>query len=208
MGTEETWAGQYSRLECMMNENIEPGLPKENRLSVLSSTDSAIGTTTALTLRGQKEMSGMDCGEEFDCRDANGAGFYMFDTDKMLGKDKPIVHGHWGVYHNRGNAHYSLPGMVKWLYSHLTFDMPLPDVCKPGCEPQYTLPPVSTRRRLLFATQPPAEAIQCLAPPEGEFDDFGAFLANEWYEQSFASSVQATPAIADLRDAYIAAGMA
>jgi hypothetical protein len=81
MGTEKTFAGSFSRMECMTNENIEPGLPKDKRLSVLSSTDSAIGTTTADTLRVQKEMSGYDCGDDFDCRQPNGAGYYLFDTE-------------------------------------------------------------------------------------------------------------------------------
>jgi hypothetical protein len=79
-GTEQTYRGQYTRFECMMNENLEPGLPKEQRLSVISSVDSTIGTITALTLQSQKDMSGFDCGEDFDCRQPNGAGYFLFDS--------------------------------------------------------------------------------------------------------------------------------
>jgi hypothetical protein len=122
----------------------------------------------------------------------------------MLGPDKPIVHGHWGVWHARGNAHYTMTGMAKWLYSQLSYNTPLPDVCRPDCRIQYSLPMLGSRR-LLFASQPPAEAYKCLAPPVGEFgDDFGAYLVNEWYTQSYQSSIQASPYIAEVLAAHLA----
>jgi hypothetical protein len=84
MGSEQTHKGEFVRLECMTNEQIEPGLPKEKRLAVIPSTISTIGTTTAETLRTQKEMSGFDCGEDFDCRQANAAGYFVFDTARLV----------------------------------------------------------------------------------------------------------------------------
>jgi hypothetical protein len=97
-----------------------------------------------------------------------------------------------------------MTGMHKWLYAQLSYDKPLPDVCKPGCEIQYNLPPLGSRR-LLFASQPPAETYQCLAPPAGEFgDDFGAYLVNEWYTQSYATALQVSPYIAETLAFYLA----
>jgi hypothetical protein len=120
----------------------------------------------------------------------------------MLGPDKPIVIGHWGVWHMRGNAHYTFTGMSKWLYSQLSYDTPLPDVCKPGCEIQYALPPLSSRR-LLFASQP-AEPYQCLAPPAEFGGAFGSYLANDWYTQSYEAAAGADPYVADVLEAYLA----
>jgi hypothetical protein len=68
-------------------------------------------------------------------------------------------------------------------------------MCKPGCNIQYELPPLSSRR-LLFATVPPPEPFQCLAPPAEFGSRFGSYLANDWYAESYALVLQADPTIA------------
>jgi hypothetical protein len=83
----------------MTNDVVARYLPENKRRATLSSTDGAIGTTPAESLRLMKEMSGRDCGTEYDCLEADGSGFYIFDTAKI---GKPVVHGHWALWRLRG----------------------------------------------------------------------------------------------------------
>jgi hypothetical protein len=104
-------------------------------------------------------MSGMDCGEELDCRSENGSGFFTFDAATVLGVSKPVIYAHWVFWHAHGNDHYTIPGMFKWLTSMLTHNSALPEACTPGCQVQYTFPTAASSRRLLFASQPDPEPI-------------------------------------------------
>jgi hypothetical protein len=164
--------------ECLSNAALGNSLPKEMRRSIISSTDGKFGSTPAEVLAMQKELSGYDCGEDYDCIQPDGSGYYVFDSDTI---GKPLPHGLWFLWAFRGQGLYSYTELFKWTIASITPD-DAPDVCKPGCEPQYSLPAPSSRRRLLFAIQP---SNFCVEP---DMADFGTYLVNEWYDLHVATA--------------------
>jgi hypothetical protein len=164
--------------ECVSDAALGTSLPKEMRRSIISSTDGVQGTTPAEVLAMQKELSGYDCGDDYDCLQPDGSGYYVFDSD-IIGK--PLPQGVWGIWSFRGQSPYSYSELFKWTIGSITSE-DAPDVCKPGCEPQYSLPAPSLRRRLLFAAQP---SNLCVEP---DMADFGTFLVNNWYATSVATA--------------------
>jgi hypothetical protein len=101
-------------------------------------------------------MSGYDCGDDYDCIQKDGSGYFVFDTSKI---GLPIVHGHWGVFTVRGQEVWSLAELFRWLWSRLPSDSAQPQKCKPGCDKSYSFPPLledadSAGRRPLFASTP------------------------------------------------------
>jgi hypothetical protein len=162
----------------MTNEAIEPYLSKNKRLSVISSSDGKWGgdNTSAAVIADQKELSGFDCGDDFDCRQADGSGYLVFDSSTI---GKPLVQGHWVYWTLRGQEPHSFVELLRWSLSSVLPQDTAPPVCKPGCTKQYTLP-MPSRRRLLFSSMPEEDAF-CTAP---DTEDFGSFLVNEWYDQS------------------------
>jgi hypothetical protein len=151
-GTDQWWLGKYSRLECMTATALEPFLPRHRRRSAITSTDFSFGDTPADVLRIQKEMSGYDCGENFDCLSPDGSGYYVLDVNRI---GRPMYHGHFGLWQFRGQDPWSFVESMRWLMAFFPSDEPRPDVCRPGCSTQYSFPAVDgPRRRPLFASNP------------------------------------------------------
>jgi hypothetical protein len=174
-GVESDRLGVTTRLECLTSSAVAESLPNNKRRSAISSTDGRFGATPAEVIEDQKEFSGYDCGDSFDCLQDDGSGYVVFDTSTI---NKTIPHGGWGVWSVRGQSSYTVSEHLKWLLSAISPEPPAA-ACQPGCVPQYDLP-MAARRRLLFSSMP-AEAEMC---PATDMPDFGTFLVTAWLAQA------------------------
>jgi hypothetical protein len=169
-GVADTSATPTVRLDCLVSSAVETYLPKNKRRSAISSTDGRFGSTPEEVLAIQKEFSGFDCGDAFNCIQEDGSGYIVFDTSTI---GKVIQNPLWAIWSVRGQDPYSCSELLKWLHSTISAAQ-LPAACEPGCVKQYSLPMAS--RRLLFASMP-AEAELCPAP---DVPNFGEYLTNKW----------------------------
>merc|ERR1712007_95171 len=89
------------------------GIAKERRRFVIGENDLIIGARPELLFKGQKEMSGYDCGSSYQCLNAdNGSGFYIVQGSefKKVLCDK-VTHG---IFWNSD----PVVGSTKWICDH------------------------------------------------------------------------------------------
>jgi hypothetical protein len=188
-GVEGTYQGVSTRLECLTSTALEENLPKNKRRSVISSTDGRFGSTPEEVIAGQKEYSGYDCANDYECLQEDGSGYVVFDSSTI---GKAVPHGTWGIWTARGQSSYTFGNLFKWLLTAISSEPPSA-TCQPGCVPQYELPmaQMAARRRLLFSSMP-AEGEMCPAPG---MPDFGSFLVNDWlgFAEATAGALLAGP---------------